>query len=222
MALTEITREELQVLANKYPQRRSALLPMLHLVQSEEGYVTPEAIAMCAEVVGLNTAEVASVASFYTMYKRRPVGQHHIGVCVNPQCGILGGEVIFETLSQDLGIGHDETTPDGMFSIERIECQAACTYAPSVTVDWEFMDDMSVSGIRDVVAKLRDGEPVQSTRGPQIRSFRATERTLAGFDDGLGDAGGNNADAIMLAGLRLAKERGMPFPEPGHDGKAIR
>ncbi len=189
MALTKETRAELVEITKRYPdQARSALNPMLHLTQSVEGYVSPEAIEMCADILDLSAAEVSAVATFYTMYKRRPVGEHLIGVCVNPQCGILGGQEIFDTLCSDLGIGNDETTEDGKFTIEKIECQAACTYAPSTTLDWEFMDDMSVDKMRDVVAKLRNGETVESTRGPAIRDFRATERTIAGFDDGLGNA----------------------------------
>lgn len=215
MALTETTRQELQELADKYPVARSALNPMLHLVQSEEGYVSPEGIELCADVLGLTPAEVAAVATFYTMYKRRPVGEHHIGVCVNPQCGILGGEAVFEALCSKLGVGNDETTEDGKFTIERIECQAACTHAPVMTVDWEYMDDVSVDSARDIVDKLAAGEPVQSTRGPVIRDFKATERTLAGFDDGLADTGGNNADAVMLRGLRVAKNLRMPSVDGG-------
>jgi len=215
MALTESTRAELEEIVKRYPQPRSALNPMLHLVQSEEGYVSPEGIELCAEIVGLSPAEVAGVASFYTMYKRRPVGQHHIGVCVNPQCSILGGEAIFDALSNDLGIGNDETTEDGKITIERIECQAACTYAPSTTVDWEFMDDMTVDKMRDVVDKLRKGEPVKSTRGPEVQGFRASERAIAGMDDGLAESGSNNADAVMLRGLTVAKEQGMPAVDGG-------
>jgi len=215
MALTETTRQELQELADKYPVARSALNPMLHLVQSEEGYVSPEGIEMCAEVLGLTPAEVAAVATFYTMYKRRPVGEHHIGVCVNPQCGILGGEAVFDALCSKLGVGNDETTEDGKFTIERIECQAACTHAPVMTVDWEYMDDVSIESARDIVDKLAAGEPVQSTRGPVIRDFKATERTLAGLDDGLAETGGNNADAVMLRGLRVAKNLRMPAVDGG-------
>ena len=218
MAFSAETRAELEGLAAKYPQARSALNPMLHLVQSEEGYVSPAGIELCADVLGLTPAEVAAVATFYTMYKRRPVGEHHIGVCVNPQCGILGGEEIFDKLCSDLDVGNDETSEDGKFTVERIECQAACTYAPAVTVDWEFMDNMSVDKMRDVIGKLREGETVESTRGPAIRSFRATERTIAGFDDGLADAGGNDADDNMQRGLLAAKERGMDSVDGGIRG----
>jgi NADH-quinone oxidoreductase subunit E len=166
---------------------------------------------MCADVLGLTTAEVAAVATFYTMYKRHRTGRHHIGVCTNTMCAVLGGDEVWSALSDELGVGHDETTPDGEFMIERIECQAACTHAPAVTVDWEFFDDATPAGIRDVVAALRAGEPVHSTRGPAVRDWRATERTLALPDDGLVGEGGG-ADASMLAGLVVAKERGMSAP----------
>lgn len=213
MALTDATRDELRELADRYPQARSALIPMLHLVQSEEGYVSTDGLRVCAQMLGLTLAEVTAVCSFYSMFKRSPVGEHHVGVCINPLCGILGGDQIWQTLSDDLGVGNKDTTPDGKITIERIECQAACTNAPVVTVDWEFMDQMSVESTREVVRKLGAGEPVQSTRGPAIRSFCASERSIAGFDDGLADAGGNNATTTMLAGLNAAKERGMSSPD---------
>jgi len=214
MALTESTREEMRAIIARYPESRSALLPLLHLVQAEEGSVTPDGIALCAEMLDLTTAEVASVATFYTMYKRHRTGRHHIGVCTNTLCAMLGGDAVWESLSSDLGIGHDETTADGEFSIERIECQAACTHAPSVTIDWEFFDDATPASVRDVVARLRAGEPVASTRGPVIRDFRATERTLAMLDDGLAGEG-PQADARMMAGLTAAKERGMASLDQG-------
>ena len=216
MALTENTRAEMMDLAARYPQARSALLPMLHLVQSEDGYVTGEGIEMCAQVLGLTTAEVKAVASFYTMFKDQPVGEYHIGVCINPGCGILGGDAIWETLSGDLGVGHYEVTEDGKISLERIECQAACTHAPVMTTNWEFMDNMTPESARQLVADLRAGREVRSTRGPAIRDFRACESTLSGIDDdGLGDLPAT--DDLMLAGLRYAREHYMKAP----DGEVI-
>jgi NADH-quinone oxidoreductase subunit E len=212
MALTDATREQLRGIIARYPDRRSALLPMLHLVQAEEGHVSPEGIRMCAEEVGLTAADVAAVSTFYTMYKRHDVGEYHIGVCVNPMCAILGGDEVYRAVSEDLGIGNDERTADGKFSLERIECQAACTHAPVVTANWEFLDDQTPASIREILDTLRDGGEVHATRGPAIRSFRDTERTLAGFDDGLADA--PSVDDKMLAGLRAAKERGMTAPRP--------
>ncbi|MFN8213715.1 MAG: NADH-quinone oxidoreductase subunit NuoE [Candidatus Nanopelagicales bacterium] len=212
MALTDQTRAEMMDLAARYPQARSALLPMLHLAQSEEGYVTEGGIIMCAEVLGLTTAEVKAVATFYTMFKDEPVGEYHVGVCINPGCGILGGDAIWETLSEDLGVGHDQVTEDGKISLERIECQAACTHAPVMTANWEFMDNMTVESARQLVEDLRAGREVKSTRGPVIRDFKATERTLSGIDDdGLGEVPAT--DDLMLAGLRYAQEHDMKAPD---------
>ncbi|MBK6764535.1 MAG: NAD(P)H-dependent oxidoreductase subunit E [Micrococcales bacterium] len=216
MALTEKTRAEMMDLAARYPQARSALLPMLHLVQAEEGYVTGEGIEMCAQVLGLTNAEVKAVASFYTMFKDSPVGEYHIGVCINPGCGILGGDPPWEALSGDLGVGHDEVTEDGRISLERIECQAACTHAPVMTANWEFLDNMTPASARQLVEDLRAGREVTATRGPVIRDFKACERTLAGIDDdGLGELPAT--DDLMLAGLRYAREHDMSAP----DGEVI-
>jgi len=189
MSLSESTRVQAREIISRYPQARSALLPMLHLVQSEEGYVSADGIALCADELSLTTAEVAAVATFYTMYHRKPAGEYHIGVCINPGCGILGGDAIWEKLSSRLGIGHDEVTPDGKISLERIECQAACTHAPVMTANWEFLDNMTPESAIDVVEKLASGKEVISTRGPKIRTFKENELTLAGFDDGLVDEG---------------------------------
>jgi NADH-quinone oxidoreductase subunit E len=211
MSLSESTRVQAREIISRYPQARSALLPMLHLVQSEEGYVSADGIALCADELSLTTAEVAAVATFYTMYHRKPAGEYHIGVCINPGCGILGGDAIWEKLSSRLGIGHDEVTPDGKISLERIECQAACTHAPVMTANWEFLDNMTPESAIDVVEKLASGKEVISTRGPKIRTFKENELTLAGFDDGLVDEG-VQADEQMLAGLNRAKELGQSAP----------
>ena len=210
MAITETTRNGLREIAARYPSARSALLPMLHLVQSEENEITVEGINVCAEILGITPAEVTAVSSFYTMYKRRLVGKHHIGVCTNTLCGLLGGDAVWDALSAELGVGHNEPTADGGFFLERIECQAACTHAPVMTVDWEFMDDVTPRSACEVIEKLRRGETVHSTRGPVIRDFDATEHTLAFPLDGLADA--PSVDSKMLAGLTIAKQRGMKAP----------
>lgn len=210
MAISEGTREKMQQLAARYPQSRSALLPMLHLVQSEEGEVTVDAMNVCADVLGISSAEVRAVSTFYTMYHYQPVGRHHIGVCVNTGCGLLGGDAVFDALSERLGVGNKQNSADGEFFLEQIECQAACTHAPVMTVDWEFMDDVTPATAVDVIDRLARGETVQSTRGPIIRDFRATEHTIAFPLDGLADA--PSVDDKMLTGLRIAKERGMAAP----------
>jgi NADH-quinone oxidoreductase subunit E len=215
MALSEQTRAEAVELASRYPQARSALLPMLHLVQSEEGFVSPAGIALCADVLDLTPAEVSAVATFYTMYKRRPVGKHHIGVCVNTMCAVLGGDALWAAVSDRLGIGHEESDEQGMFSAERIECQAACTHGPVMTVDWEFFDRMTPDEALAVLDRLEAGEEVRSTRGPAVRGFRAAERTISGIDDDGLTAEGGAADDLMVATTTAAAERGIPAADGG-------
>jgi NADH-quinone oxidoreductase subunit E len=202
--LTEQTRLEMRELMARYPQARSALLPMLHLVQSYEGYVTPAGIEMCAEELGITTAEVTAVATFYTMYKRHPMGTYHVGVCTNTLCAVMGGDAIWQRVSEHLGIGHDEVTEDGQISLERVECNAACDYAPVVMVNWEFMDNQTPSSTVELVDALAAGEQVQATRGAPICTFKQAERVIAGFADELADEGPAAGDP-SLRGLRLAQ-----------------
>jgi NADH-quinone oxidoreductase subunit E len=212
MALTGQTRELAREIMARYPQPRSALLPMLHLVQSEEGYVSPEGITLCAEELGLTKAEVGAVATFYTMYRRRPAGTYHVGVCTNTLCAVLGGDEILAALEEHTGLHHDQTSADGMISLEHIECNAACDYAPVVMVNWEFHDDQTPQSAIDLVDRLRAGEPVAPTRGPLRQcTFKEMSRVLAGFPDGLATEG-VQAGPATLAGLELAQERGDVAP----------
>nr|WP_267896815.1 NADH-quinone oxidoreductase subunit NuoE [Desertihabitans brevis] len=213
-ALTERHLEEMRQIAARYPQPRSALLPMLHLVQSVEGRVTPAGIEACADVLQISAAEVSGVATFYTMYKRKPVGKHHVGVCTTALCAILGGDEVLATLQRHLGVGNDETTADGAITLEHIECNAACDYAPVMMVNWEFFDNVTPASAVEVVEALRAGEPITSTRGAEITSWREAERVLAGFPDGRADAGPTAGEASLL-GLRIARERGWQAPPVG-------
>ncbi len=219
----DVTRARLeadaaQIIA-RYPVARSALLPMLHLVQSEEGFVSPDGIAFCAEQLGLTTAEVSAVATFYTQYKRHPNGTYTVGVCINTLCAVMGGDEIFRTLEEHLGIGHDETTEDGAVTLERIECNAACDYAPVVMVNWEFFDDQTPATARELTDRLRAGEPVTPTRGAaSVCTFKQMSRVLAGFGDGRADEG-VAAGPATLRGTLLAKERGWTAPEGRSSGR---
>ncbi|HET8616000.1 MAG TPA: NADH-quinone oxidoreductase subunit NuoE [Actinomycetales bacterium] len=201
----------------RYPEPRSALLPLLHLVQSEEGYVSPRGIEFCAQLLGLTTAEVAGVATFYTQYKRRPNGEYTVGVCTNTLCAVMGGDAIFDSLSRHLDVGHDETTEDGKITLERVECNAACDYAPVMMVNWEFFDNQTPQSARQVVDQLREGIPVQPSRGASsVCSFKQMSRVLAGFSDGRADEG-PGAGPSSLVGLELAKERGWSAPSADGD-----
>ncbi len=183
MPLTEATRAAAREIIARYPRPRSALLPMLHLVQSEEGYVSADGIALCAEELELTKAEVGAVATFYTMYKRRPTGEYLVSVCTNLSCQILGAEDVYAGLSKSLGVGHDETTADGRFTLEHAECLAACDYAPVMTVNYEFFDDVTPESALEIVAALARGERPLPTRGEPLVDFRAISRQLAGFLD---------------------------------------
>ena len=210
--LTEQTREEMRAIIARYPKPRSALLPMLHLAQSVEGYVSPDGITMCAEELGLTKAEVGAVATFYTMYRRKPAGEYHVGVCTNTLCAVLGGDAILDSLKEHLGIGHNETTADGRISLEHVECNAACDYAPVVMVNWEFYDNQTPSSARDLVDAARAGTPPPPTRGPSsLCTFKQASRVLAGFPDGRANEG-VQAGPPTLAGLALAKARGDQAP----------
>jgi NADH-quinone oxidoreductase subunit E len=210
--LDSSTIEELREIAARYPQAQSGLLPMLHLVQSVQGQITPEGIEACARILDISAAEVSGVATFYTMYKRRPMGDYHVGVCTNTLCAVLGGDAIFERLKDHLDVGNDETTPDGKITLEHVECNAACDYAPVMMVNWEFMDNMTPQSATQLVDDLREGREVHSTRGPRLTTWREVERVLAGFPDDLADEG-PAAGPASLVGLKIARERGWSAPE---------
>jgi NADH-quinone oxidoreductase subunit E len=216
--IDEKTWGELEEIAARYPEKRSGLLPMLHLVQAVEGRVTPEGIEACADILGISAAEVSGVATFYTMYKRRPVGDYHVGVCTNTLCAVMGGDAILERLKAHLDVGNDETTTDGKVSLEHVECNAACDYAPVMMVNWEFMDNMTPESAVQLVDDLRAGKEVRSTRGPRLCTWREAERVLAGFDDGLADEG-PAAGPASLVGLEVARDRGWTAPSGRASGR---
>jgi NADH-quinone oxidoreductase subunit E len=220
MPLSDETRAEAREIIARYPKPRSALLPLLHLVQSVEGYVTPAGIEFCAELLDLTKAEVGAVATFYSMYKRRPMGEFHVGVCTNTLCAVMGGDAIFAALKDHLGVGNDETTPDGRVTLEHIECNAACDYAPVVMVNWEFFDNQTPTSATELVDALRAGDPADPatlptpTRGGRLCTWREAERVLAGFPDDRADDG-PSAGPASLVGLQIARERGDTAPAAG-------
>jgi NADH-quinone oxidoreductase subunit E len=216
---------------SRYPRPRSALLPLLHLVQSEEGYVSADGIRFCAEVLGITETEVTSVASFYTMYKQSPAAEYQVGVCTNTLCAVMGGDQIYSELARHLGAdsgdgdgdgdGHhgDIVSEDGKVGLERVECNAACDYAPVLMVNWEFFDNMTPESARRLVDDLRAGNKVTPTRGPgRLCTWKEASRILAGFDDGQA-ADGPPAGPASLLGLKIAKERGWKAPEPAGESK---
>ncbi|MCW2862545.1 MAG: NADH-quinone oxidoreductase, subunit [Actinoallomurus sp.] len=211
--LERLERDAKEIIA-RYPKPRSALLPLLHLVQSEEGYVSEAGVRFCADAVGITPAQVTGVVTFYTQYKQHPVGDFHVGVCINSLCAIMGGDQIWRELSEYVGVGHDESTEDGKVSLERIECNAACDYAPVMMVNWEFFDDMTPDKAKQLVDDLRAGKQVAPTRGAEsVCSWKQASRVLAGFNDGRAGEGAQ-AGYASLRGLQLAKDSGWAAPEP--------
>ncbi len=221
-------RADAAAIVARYPDHpRSALGPMLHLVQSVDGFVSPRGVALCADVLTLTRSEVSAVATFYSQYRRHPNGTYNFGVCINPVCGVMGGDLIWEAVSERLGIGADETTEDGTITLERLECNAACDYAPVVMINWEFFDNQTPEGALELVDTLMGGGKVHPTRGPEyVRTFKEVARVLAGFDDGLADQG-PSAGPASLSGVTIARDRGWTAPEgtaqeavPLSDGEA--
>lgn len=205
--------QDTQNIIARYPQARSALLPMLHLVQSIDGFVSRRGIQFCAEQLGMTAAEVSAVATFYTQYKRKPNGDYTVGVCTNTLCAMMGGDAIYEELSEHLGIGHDETTEDGKVTLERVECNAACDFAPVVMVNWEFFDNQTPDTARTLVDELRLGNDVTPTRGPsKVCDFKHVSRVLAGFPDGLADEGPSAGEA-SVQGTQWAKNHQAPHSQ---------
>ena len=202
------TSEQLTVMDSiiaRYPRKRSAIMPLLHYVQSIDGYVTNEGIEVIGEKLELATAEVTAVSTFYTQYKSKPVGEYHVGICTNTLCAVMGGDAIFESIKEHLSIGNDGVTSDGKVSVEHIECNAACDYAPVVMVNWEFYDNQTVQSVKDLVDGARTGNPPAPTRGPKtLRTWKQNSAVLADISDGLANEGVQAGEPTLL-GLRKAK-----------------
>jgi NADH-quinone oxidoreductase subunit E len=202
----------LEIIA-RYPagRERSALLPLLHLVQTQEGHVSPSGVAFCADVLGINKAQVGAVATFYTMYKRRPTGDYLVSVCTNTLCNMMGGQRVYDELSEHLGVGHDETTADGKITLEHAECLAACDYAPVVTVNYDFaVDEATPEAAIGLVEKLRTGERPAPSRGARLGSLKEMQHQLAGFSDERdGALADGPAGTPTLRGVTLAQQHGV-------------
>jgi NADH-quinone oxidoreductase subunit E len=206
MAYTPDQLQVMDAIIKRYPRSRSAIMPLLHYVQSIAGYVTNEGIELVAKLLTLETAEVSAVATFYTQYKRKPVGEYHVGVCTNTLCAVMGGDAIFAALKEHLGVENDGVTADGKVSLEHIECNAACDYAPVVMANWEFYDNQDVSSAKELVDSMRKGTPKPPTRGPNsLVTWKEASAVLAGINDGKANEGLQAGEPTLL-GLRLSKE----------------
>ncbi len=150
-------------LTKRYPEKRSALIPILHEAQATAGYLKPETIEWVAEYLGLSAAEVMSVASFYDMFNLERVGKHMISVCQNLSCSLLGADRLIRHLESRLGIRMGETTPDGLITLKRMECLASCGTAPTIQIDGIYYERMTSQRLDELLDKLRDGRLDRST-----------------------------------------------------------
>lgn len=218
----ELTRQRTKEIIARYPKSRSALLPLLHLVQSVEGHVSQDGIRYCAEALELSTAEVTAVATFYTMYKRTPCGEHLVSVCTNTLCAALGGDDIYARLQARLGsegrpLGHEETAGEpgspGSITLEHAECLAACDLAPVIQVNYEYFDNQTAESAAQLVDALRRGERPHPTRGAPLTDLRTVELELAGiFPDLERSVEGPSIATETVRGTQLAAERGWTAP----------
>ena len=213
----DLTHTRAEEIIAKYPESRSALLPLLHLVQSVEGFVSQPGIEFCGQKLGLTDAEVSAVATFYTMYKRNPCGEHLISVCTNALCAGLGGDAIYATLTSRLGVGNEETAGEpgapGSITIEHAECLAACDHAPVLQVNYEYYDNQTVESAEALVDALARGERPHPNRGAPLTDFRTASLELAGiFDDLDRTVEGPSVAEETLRGALLAAERGWVAP----------
>ena len=155
VAFSEETRRELDRVVSRYPDREAAILPALHLAQREFGYVSDEAIAHVAGLIGVTAARVEGVATFYTMYNRKPVGKYHVQICRNLSCSLMGAEHLIERVSKKLGIKPGETTADGRITLTKAECLGSCGTAPVMQVNDDYHENLTADSIDRILDGLR-------------------------------------------------------------------
>jgi NADH-quinone oxidoreductase subunit E len=180
--LSEEFHRDAKRLLDRYPTKRSALMSLLYLAQAEQGFVSRGAMREIASMLELTAAQVAAVATFYTMFKRGPAGRWLVSVCTQPPCYLAGAQRVMERLERELGVRCGETSSDGAITLESVECLCICDGAPVVQVNYEFYERLTEDGAAELVAKLRAGEPPPPTRGDVPQPWRETHRRLAGLD----------------------------------------
>jgi NADH-quinone oxidoreductase subunit E len=153
--VSDAARAEIAQAQTRYPNPRSALLPVLWILQKEHGWLPPEALRFAAATLGLNEPEVFGVATFYTMFNLRPVGRHHLQVCMTLSCSLMGADRLFRHLERRLGVGHGETTPDGRFTLRKVECLAACGGGPCMQVNFDFHENLDEAKVDALLETLR-------------------------------------------------------------------
>ncbi len=158
-AWPEATQERARQIISRYPEKRSAVMPLLYLAMAEDGHLTEDGMAEVAEWCGITPAQVQSVASFYTMYKRERTGQYLVSCCTSISCMLLGGDDVLHAVEDESGVPHGETDEEGLLSVEHVECIGACGGAPAVQVNYELIEGVTPEKARDLVGWLKDARP---------------------------------------------------------------
>jgi len=154
VAFSERARREFEALLTRYPDKEAAILPTLYIAQREFGYVSDEAIVYVAGLLGFTPARIEGVATFYTMYNRKPVGKYHVQICRNISCSLLGAEHLIEHVSKKLGIRPGETTQDGKFTLSHAECLGSCGTAPVMQVNDDYHENLTEESIDAILDRL--------------------------------------------------------------------
>jgi NADH-quinone oxidoreductase subunit E len=154
-ALSSSTHAEIRRSLACYPNRRSAILPVLWAMQRELGWLSPAALREAARIVELPDSEVFGIATFYTMFNLRPVGRHHLQVCMTLSCSLMGADRLFRHLERKLGIGHGETTRDGRFTLRRVECLAACGGGPCLQANFDYHENLDEAAVDKLLETLK-------------------------------------------------------------------
>ena len=173
-------------LLSRYPEKRSAVMPLLYVSMIENGYVTADGMKVVATLTGLTGAQVQAVASFYSMYKRKALGDYLISVCTSISCFLLGADDVLAAIEDETGVPDGETGRDGTFSVEHVECNGACGGAPVVLVNYEMVEGVTPAKARELVRWLRDG-------GPEVISTEEMQQLFGGrksFDWGVRESDG--------------------------------
>jgi NADH-quinone oxidoreductase subunit E len=157
--ISEGLKQKFDTIIARYPLKRSAIVPLLLFAQDEIGYVSDEAIEEIARRVGVQPIEVVEDISYYSMLHRQPIGKYNFQVCTNISCMLRGGEEIFQHCAKKLGIGHKQTTLDGMFSLEEVECLGACCGAPAMQVNYDYYENLTPEKVDEVIEELKKKEP---------------------------------------------------------------
>ena len=195
--LSDDGRRTAAAIIARYPggRERSAVLPLLYLMQSVEGRLTQDGLREVGELLGIRTAEVEAVASFYTMLRLRPTGTHVVSVCTNLSCALRGANEVFEAAHDAAGVEQGEdTSPDGEFTVHEEECLGACDAAPVVQVDFANHDRVTPERVVELVEALRAGDVPTPSRGRAPKDFREASRILAG------GSGGSRSERVSASG----------------------